>query len=116
MLCLLADENFNGRILRALRRRLPDLNVVRVQDTELYRAKDPAVLAWAADEGRVVLSHDVATLASAAYERMQAGLDMPGVVLAPSDLAIGRVIEDLELLIAAGRAADFGNRVIFLPL
>ena len=31
---LAADENFNGRILRALQRRLTDLDIVRVQDTE----------------------------------------------------------------------------------
>ncbi len=35
MLRLLADENFNGDIVRALLLRQPDLNIVRVQDVGL---------------------------------------------------------------------------------
>jgi len=44
MLRLLADENFNGRILRALQCQIPDLDVVRAQDTLLSGAEDPALL------------------------------------------------------------------------
>lgn len=54
-----ADENFNGKILNKLRDRLPELDMLRVQDTPLYGAPDPAVLAWAAAENRVLLTHDV---------------------------------------------------------
>jgi hypothetical protein len=53
---LLADENFNGRILRALQRQIPDLDVVRVQDTPLYGTDDQTLLQFAADENRAVLS------------------------------------------------------------
>jgi Domain of unknown function (DUF5615) len=55
MLRLLADENFNGRILRALKRQIPDLDVVRAQDTPLSGADDPALLEFAADEKRPLL-------------------------------------------------------------
>ncbi len=48
MLRLVADENFNGDIVRALFLRRPDLDVVRVQDVGLAGADDPRVLAWAA--------------------------------------------------------------------
>ena len=37
MLRLLADENFNGDVLRALLLRQPDLDIVRVQDVGLAR-------------------------------------------------------------------------------
>jgi hypothetical protein len=33
MLRLAADENFDGRIVRGLRRVFPDLDLIRVQDT-----------------------------------------------------------------------------------
>jgi len=50
----LADENFNGRILRGLLRRAPSLDVVRVQDLEkLPGADDPVLLEWAAEQGLV---------------------------------------------------------------
>ena len=45
MLKLLADENFNNDVVRALLRRDPSLEVVRVQDVGLSGADDPAVLA-----------------------------------------------------------------------
>ena len=36
MMRLLADENFDNRILRGIRREKTDVDIVRVQDTELY--------------------------------------------------------------------------------
>ena len=41
---LLADENFNGGIIRGLLRRNPEVDLVRVQDVGLLGADDPAVL------------------------------------------------------------------------
>ena len=45
---LLTDENFDGDIVRGLLRRMPDLDVVRVQDVGLAETPDPNILAWAA--------------------------------------------------------------------
>jgi len=111
----LADENFNGRILRALQRRLPALPVLRVQDTELYQQGDPEVLAWAATEGCSVLTHDLATRVGVACERVEAGLPMPGVIATPTTAPIGQVVEDLELLVATGDLSEVHERVLFLP-
>ncbi|MCA9911450.1 MAG: DUF5615 family PIN-like protein, partial [Anaerolineae bacterium] len=47
----LADENFNGKLLAGLRAALPDLDVVRVQDTDKVASSDPELLAWAAEQG-----------------------------------------------------------------
>jgi hypothetical protein len=44
MIRFLTDDNFNGRILRGVRREHPDADIVRVQDTILYEAPDPQVL------------------------------------------------------------------------
>ena len=52
MLRLLADENFNGDIVRALLLRQPDLDIVRVQDVDLAGVDDPDILAWAAANER----------------------------------------------------------------
>jgi hypothetical protein len=56
VLRLVSDENFNADILRGLYRRRPDLDVVRVQDVGLSATPDPEVLAWAAGEGRILLT------------------------------------------------------------
>jgi hypothetical protein len=62
MLRLAADENFNFHIIKGVLRRFPELDIVRVQDLDLEGADDPTVLEWAADQGRVLLTHDVNTL------------------------------------------------------
>ena len=117
MLRFLTDENFNGRILRGLLRRVPDLDVTRAQDVgALYGAADPEVLAWAAEEQRVVLTHDVSTMARYAYERVRADLPMPGVFEAPSELSIGRAVEDLVLISLASEPDEWEGQVRFLPL
>lgn len=45
MLRFAADENLNNDIIRGLLRRRPDLDIVRLQDTEIAGAADPTVLA-----------------------------------------------------------------------
>jgi len=62
MTALAFDENFNNNVLRGLLRRNPTLDVARVQDAGLAGRNDPAVLAWAATEQRILVSHDVSTL------------------------------------------------------
>jgi hypothetical protein len=49
MLGLLADENLDANIVRGVLRRLPGIEVVRVQDVGLTGADDPTVRAWAAE-------------------------------------------------------------------
>jgi hypothetical protein len=95
----LADENFDNTILRGLLRRQPDIDIVRVQDIEISGADDPTVLEWAAQENRILLTHDVSTITMYTYERVSEGRLMPGVVEVPSDAAIGRVIEDILILL-----------------
>jgi predicted nuclease of predicted toxin-antitoxin system len=77
---LLFDENFDNDIFRGLRRRNPELELIRVQDVGLRTADDPVILEWAAQEGCILFTHDVETMTKYAYERVEAGLPMPGVV------------------------------------
>ena len=62
MLRLLADENFNGDVVRGLLLRQPNLDIVCVQDVGLAGADDSDILAWAAENDRIVLTHDRATM------------------------------------------------------
>lgn len=112
----LADENFNNTVLSALRGVLHDIDLVRVQDTEIYQAADPDVLAWAAKENRILLTHDVQTMIKFAYDRVRHGLVMPGVIEVYDRLPIGQVVEELSILIGAGTASDFENQVKYVPV
>lgn len=113
---LLSDEDFNGRIVRGLLRRLPSLDLVRVQDVGLIERHDTEVLAWAAQENRLVLTHDFATMIDFAYNRVADGLEMPGVIAIPQDLAIGETIDEILLLVECSEENEWENQVVFIPL
>ncbi len=112
-----ADENFDGRILDALRARLPDLDVVRVQDTPMYGSSDAMLLAWLAAEERILLTHDVRTMPRFVFDRVRAGLLVPGVIeVRKEDVSIGALVDDLEIVIGAGRPQDFENQAKYIPI
>ncbi|MBE9029187.1 DUF5615 family PIN-like protein [filamentous cyanobacterium LEGE 11480] len=115
MLKLLADENLDNTIVRGLLRRRPSLDIVRVQDVGLYGDDDPTVLAWAADDNRVLLTHDVATITKYAYDRLVAGLPMPGVIEITANAQIGRVIEDILLLVDCSLEGELDGQIYYLP-
>ncbi len=116
MLRFLSDENFNGDIVRGLWLRQPDLDLVRVQDVGLEQADDPAILKWAAENGRVVLTHDRATFPSYAYERVVAGERMSGVFILDDRLPVGQAVRELLLIDAGSESIEWVDRVLYLPL
>jgi hypothetical protein len=73
-----AAENFNGHVFDGLKKRLAELDIIRVQDTYLYGAPDSELLEWLASETHILLTHDVKTMPRFVYERIDAGLPMPG--------------------------------------
>ena|SRR5438034_8789221 len=104
MLRLLADENFNGDIVRALLLRQPDLDIVRVQDVGL------------AGVGRIILTHDRATLPDYAYERLAVGENMPGVFILNDRFPVGDATREILLITAVSEQPEWSDRVLYLPL
>ena len=116
MLKPLADENFDNTIVRGLFRRNSALDIVRVQDVGLSGEDDPTVLEWAAQEGRVLLTHDVATITRYAYDRVRQGQTMPGVIEIKTDAPIAQVIEDVLVLVECSQEGELESQVQYLPL
>ncbi len=112
----LADENFNNDILRGLFRRVPGIDLVRAQDVGLTETDDPLVLAWAAAENRVLLTHDVTTITRHAYDRIREDSRMPGVIEVPNYLEIGVVVDDIEIIDTCGTEHECEGQVRYLPL
>lgn len=66
------DKNFDNRIVRGLLRRQPTLDSVCVPDTlDRLGLPDDLVLAWAAKEGRTLLTHDVKTITAPVLARLE---------------------------------------------
>jgi hypothetical protein len=116
MIKLAADENFNGKIVRGLLRRQPDVDIVRIQDSPVYKANDPLVLAWAAQENRIVLTHDIRTMARFAFDRVEQGLPMPGLFQVTQAASVSQTIEDILLLVSCSYEGEWEGKVGFLPL
>jgi predicted nuclease of predicted toxin-antitoxin system len=116
MLRFAADENFNNDILRGLIRRNADLDIVRIQDVGLSGQDDPTVLEWAAQEKRVLLTHDVSTITDYAYQRVREGKPMPGVFEVGRGVSIGKAIEDILLLAEYSLEDEWEGQIRYLPL
>jgi hypothetical protein len=116
MLRLLSDENFNGDIVRGLLLRRPDMQIVRVQDVGLAGMDDASILAWAAINNRVVLTHDRATMPEYAYTRVIAGEKMLGLFVLNDRWPVGQAVHEILLVDACSEQADWKGRVVHLPL
>src|SRR2546423_1352556 len=115
MLALLADENFHGPIITALREKYPEVDLLRAQDAGLRKTRDETILQWAADLNPVVLTHDRKTMPELAYARMGAGLPMPGVIIVQVR-SVSRAMDEIALLGICGIPSDVENQVRYFKL
>lgn len=116
MLRLASDADVHGEIIRGLRRRLPVIDLVRVQDVLPNGTPDPAVLAWAAAENRILITNDRNTMVGFAYQRLAAGEPIPGLIATTNGQSIGSTIDDLLLLAELMPEKEIRDQVVvFLP-
>jgi|SRR5580765_7160457 len=116
MIRFLADEDIKDQIFKGVLRRLPDLDIVRVQDVGLRTFRDDWVLEFAAHENRILLTHDVSTMRAFAKARLLAGKAMPGVFEISQDLPIGRSIEEIVIIAECSQAEEWNGMIQYLPL
>lgn len=116
MLRFLADENFNADIVRGLFRRDATVDLLRVQEVGLSGADDPTVLEWAAEQRRVLLTHDVGTMTRHAYDRIRNQKRMPGVFEVARTVPIGLAIDDILLLARYSLDDEWEGQIRYLPL
>ncbi len=116
MVRLLTDENFDQKIVRGLRLRLPHLDLISVREAGLASHPDKLILHWAAKENRAILTHDISTMVPDADQLIVKGESMAGVIFVPDQLQIGRAINDLEITLECSSESDIRDAVTYLPL
>lgn len=116
MIRILFDQNFNGRIIKGLLLRIPDLDWVGTQQLGIKKFTDNQILQFAAKDNRVVFTHDERKFSTFAYELIGKGEKMSGVVIVPSSLAIGAAIDELDLVLRCRFDHEWQNRVIRVPI
>lgn len=110
-----ADNDLKRAIVSGVKRRQPAIDFQTAQDAYLDGMPDDEVLALAASEGRILVSHDRRTMPVhfAHFITLQ---ESAGVLLIEQRLNLGDAIDELLLIWEASEAEDWHNRIEFLPL
>jgi hypothetical protein len=102
-------------IVSATLRREPTIDFRTANSADLAGLDYNEVLALAAHEGRLLVSHDSRTMPSHFAEFISRNRS-PGVVIASQRLGIAEVVEELLLIWSASEAEEWVNRITHLPL
>lgn len=109
----LADHDLNEHIIDGVLRREPAVEFFRASEHGLEARPDAEVLAHAAAQELLVVSHDVNTMPAAAYDRLAAGELMAGLLMVKQLQPIGPVIDSLVLIWSASEAEEWQVRFGF---
>jgi len=110
-----ADADLNQIVVAAVLRRLPEADFRSATNAGLAGLHDLEVLAVAAREGRVLVTHDKNTMPRY-FGEFIGKTTSAGVIVVPQNLPVARVLEDLGLIWNASQAEDWTNRIAYLPL
>src|SRR3954466_5934865 len=117
MLRLASDADVHGDIIRGLRRRRPEIDLIRAQDALPVGTPDPEVLAWAETQNRILITNDRNTMVGYAYRRVAAGEQVPGLIVTTNWQSIGAAIDDILLLADCMSEVEVKDQVaVSLPL
>lgn len=115
MLRFVADQNFDGRIIKGLRARIPEVDLKTALEEGVHTLADPELLRWTAEQNRVLLTHDKRTIPDFVRDLVTAGRELPGVILIDMNAPLGKALDDLEVAVGCGQPEDFRNTVYRLP-
>lgn len=116
MIRFLADADLNEGIVAGCLRREPEMDFLSANEADLEGVPDPEVLAMAAGQDRILVSHDFQTMPRHFGDFLQAGHSSPGVLLVPQRLPVGDAIDELVLIWGASDAGEWRDRILRIPL
>jgi Domain of unknown function (DUF5615) len=115
MLRLLIDQDLDHVILRGLLLRVPNLDVITAHQAGLSNASDPDVLAWAAEQERILVTHDRRTMPYHATSRIARAEKVAGIIVVSRQLSVSQVINDLEIIVSCSDMDEWENVIKYLP-
>jgi hypothetical protein len=111
-----ADNDLTRVIVDATLRAEPCIDFQTAQMADLHGIDDDLVLIQAAEQGRILVTHDKRTMPGRLAKYIQNGGSSPGVLLViPQHVAIRSVVDTLVLIWADDRPADWINRARKIP-
>jgi hypothetical protein len=110
-----ADADLNQILLKATLRREPAIDFQTAHAAALVALNDEQVLAVAAGQGRVLVTHDRKTMPKH-FAEFIATQESPGVIIVPQKLSVNAAVEDLILIWGASESEEWINRIKSIPL
>ncbi len=114
-ICYQADADLNQVIVTGVLRREPTVDFQTATAASLEGVKDSEVLAIAARQKRILVSHDRRTMPSE-FAKFVTNHQSSGVIIVSRKVAIEVVIEELLLIWAVSSAEEWINRIAKIPL
>lgn len=111
----LADEDLHGVLIEGLQSREPTSDILNVKSAGLREMTDPDLLELAAQQGRILITHDRGTMTRYFLERLRAGKPNPGIFVVPQQASLGEIIESLLLVWTASQEEEWRNQIVYLP-
>jgi hypothetical protein len=112
-----ADNDLRSSIRVGALRREPSLDFASAAATQLDGVPDLDVLRSASDRGRILISHDGNSMPGHFAAFLNVGNHSPGVLMVPHQGApVGGVIESIFLIRVASDAAEWIDRIAWLPI
>jgi hypothetical protein len=115
MIRFLADADLNHVIVKGCRRCEPAMDFLSANEAELEGLPDPEVLALAAEQDRILVTHDRQTMPRHFGEFLMRRGSSPGVFTVSQHAPIAEVIDALVLIWAASDASEWKNRIVNIP-
>ena len=110
-----ADENLNEDVVTGVLRRVPEIDFEFANDAGLYNLPDLEVLAIAARDERILITHDRRTMPGH-FARFIETQTSPGVFIISQKAAVLHAIEELILIWTVSEAGEYVNSIRTLPL
>src|SRR2546427_13132267 len=98
MIRFMADADLNHAIVKGCRRHEPTLDFLSANEASLEGVPDPEVLAFAADNNRILVTHDHQTMPRHFGEFLMARDSRPGLFLVSQYAPIWAGIDEVVLL------------------
>jgi predicted nuclease of predicted toxin-antitoxin system len=92
------------------------MDFLSAHEADLEGLPDPEVLALAAEQNRILVSHDFQTMPRHFGQFLQTTGSSPGVILVSQSLPVGDAIEQLVLIWVATTPEEWKNRILRVPL
>jgi hypothetical protein len=111
-----ADNDLRSSILTGVLRHEPSIDFQSALAASLDGILDPEVLRLAMVQNRILISHDENSMPGHFNEFLKSGNPSPGVFIVPQGAPVGPVIESILIVWTASEAAEWIDRIAWLPI